>query len=421
MQHRFFAGIVAVFLFVGTVWGQYQPNPAGMPPVQQQSNQQAPLQTPPKSITLNGMPVQPNDAAQRTQTPGFGSPYPTGTQAAENPGNGGYYLAQPRERAPQTSPQGTNPAGAPMYVAQANPIVAGNPAPQPNTVPLDGRQHIGRAEPEFRVVPFVLTPDEQKELDEFLTRWEGFGAGIKRYDVEFTLYEYDPTIDPTSTKPAYTAYGEFKYVTPNRFVYHVKGQWIDGEQVKGGPLEEKTIIDGTSIFEYIFKTTTVKQYKIAPELLERGFADSPLPLIFGAKADEMRKRFSMKIVTHPDHKGTQVWLAVKPMLLADQEEFLGLEIRIDKKTLRATALKKDNINGKAHTVYVLKDPKINSPFDLTIFKRDVPRDWTLEIVDRSPVLQAQPQPARPLDPIGNSFPPPNNNPPVANPNEIKLY
>ena len=292
-----------------------------------------------------------------------------------------------------------------MYVAQANPAVAGP----------GGRQHVGRAEPEFQIVPFVLTPAEQKELDEFLVRWEQFGSGIKSFEVDFTSWEYDPVSFP-GPQPAYSAFGFFKYTAPNRFVYHVEGQWVDGKPINGGPKEEKLVIDGDSIFDYQFKSKEVHKYSIAPELLARGFADSPLPIIFGAKADEMKKRFSMKIVTAEDYKGTQVWLQAKPLLIADQQEFLCLEIRIDKKTLRATALKKDNINGKAYTVFVLDKHKINPPFEAIrkFFNPDVPRDWMLVVKD-PPLPQPQEGQPRTANPFPNPVPPPNPG------NEIKLY
>ncbi len=451
MQRLVFVG----FLFVaGTVWGQYQ-----MQPNQAQPIQQAPLQTPPKSITLNGVPVQPNvQADNRTATPGYGSPYSGGAQVAQtNPlAQQGSVYGLPAQREPQSQPtyqpqpvagqpmyvaQGNPPvAGQPMYVAQGNPPVAGQsvyaaqgnpsvagqsvgqPAVQPATGPgPEGRQYMGRSAPESRIVPHVLNPAEQKELDEFLVRWEQYSGSVKRYEVEFTSYEYDPVLNPDN-KPAYTTFGMFKYTAPNRFVYHVEGQWVDGKQVKSGPKEEKIIIDGNSIFEYSFKAKEVRQYNIAPELLSRGFADSPLPLIFGAKADEMKKRFSMKIVTRDEYKDSQVWLEAKPLLIADQQEFLNLEIRIDKKTLRATALKKDNINGKAYTVYVLNDPMINSPIDFSrLFQPTTPFGWKLIVVDDK-YLQAGPKPAEELPKTANPYPPTPQPQPNPTPgNEIKLY
>ena len=387
--------LFVAFLFVaGTVWGQSSPPPAGQQPIRQQ-----PLQTPPKWVTQNGVPVQPNvQTDNRTLPPGYGSPYPTGVQAAVPQPGSVYGLP------PQREPQLGQVAGPPpVYVAQTHPAVAGP----------GGRQHMGRAEPESRIVPFVLTPAEQKELDEFLVRWEQFSNGIKNLEVDFTSYEYDPFLNPDN-RPTHSTFGIFKYAAPNRFVYHVEGQWVDGKAVKGGAKEEKIIIDGNTILDYRFKSKEVHQYSIDPELLARGFADSPLPIIFGAKADEMKKRFSMKIDTAADYRDSQIWLKAVPLLTADQQEFLGLEIRINKQTLRATALKKDDINGKVYTVFVLSNHRINSPFASIkdSIQRDVPRDMTLVVKD---MPLPQPQEGRPR--TAGPFPisPPNPE------NEIKLY
>ena len=385
------------FLFVaGTVFAQYQLSPEGQP-IQQQ-----PLQAPPKWITIDGVPVQSHGPQPgQTPMPGYGSPYPTGQQVA-SPSGSVYGL--PPQREPQAGPP-------PIYVAQAN-------AP---TGP-DGRQHMGRAEPDSRIVPFVLTPAEQKELDDFLDRWEQFSAGIKSFEVDFTAWENIPFLNPNG--PAFSTFGYFKYTAPNRFVFHVEGQWIDGKAVKGGSRVDKKIIDGNSIYDYDFKAKEVKQYKIAQELLARGFADSPLPIIFGAKADEMKKRFSMRIVTPDAHKDSQVWLQVKPLLLVDQQDFLGLEIRIDKKTLRAFALKKEDINDKAWTSYALSNHRINSPFEAirVFFKPDIPVDMKLVVVEDLPL----PQPAGPRSDNGlprtaNPYPPTQLPQPPNPGNEIRLY
>ena len=392
---------VAFVLVAGTVFGQYSPLPVGQPILQQ------PLQTPPKSMTLNGVPVQPNaQPDNRTLPPGYGSPYPTGQPGAvTTPQPGGVYGIPPQP-------------GPPIRVAQANPAVAST-APGVVVGP-DGRQylHVGRAEPEFQVVPFVLTPVEQQELDEFLDRWEQFSSTIKTFEVGFTCYEYEPAVKEDG--PLHTTYGYFKYTSPRRFVFHVEGQWVNGKQVKNGSKEEKTIIDGNTVYEYDFKEKAVNQHNIDPELMARGFADSPLPLIFGARADEMKRRFSMKIVTANDYKDSQVWLAVKPLLIADQTEFRALEIRIDKKTLRATALKKEEVLNGTHKVYVLSDHKINTPFASIIqfFKPDVPPGMTLVVVD-TPLPQPDSGQPKNANPFPNVMP---TNPAPPNPgNEIKLY
>ncbi|MCL2744064.1 MAG: hypothetical protein FWE67_09445, partial [Planctomycetaceae bacterium] len=87
---------------------------------------------------------------------------------------------------------------------------------------------------------------------------------------------------------------------------------------------------------------------------------------------------------------------------------------------RATALKKDDINGKAHTAYVFNNPKVNDllGFDKVrdyFFTPTVPRGWR-HVVETLPVIANQPagnQPVQPNQQYGSPAQPQNN--------EIQLY
>lgn len=444
-----------------------QVQPSQVPPVQQDPIRMQTLQTPPKTITHNGIPVyqqqpgRPNysgssatqpHAPERTMPAGFGSPYPTGTtMVASNPnapntGNTSnvYGVSPAVQPQPATGPVAANHGGVPSYgyvydpkpqgpmavnygaaqtaSATANPAstdhanVAG-PAAHPQLA------HMGRSAPASRVQPFVLTQEEQRELDEFLVRWERYSQTIKRYDVDFTSYYYDAAViraNPADVgKPVQTTFGFFKYVAPSRFVYNTEGEWVGGKQVKREKqredehpkaFAEKILIDEKTVFYYDYNAKTVKQINIPAEMIGKGIADSPLPLIFGAKAEDMKKRFFMKIVTSEQHKATQIWLQTRPRHIEDQSEFSQLEIRIDKKTLRAMALKKDlDVKGNAYKVYVLNEPKINDNLDriretLTgFFRSDIPKDWK-HVVEDYTVMQAEATP-RPQDRPGHPVQP----------------
>jgi TIGR03009 family protein len=420
---------------------QPQPNPTPQPlttslPIQQPIRQM-PLQTPPKTVIHNGVPVyQPNPAipnqpamANRTMPTGYGSPYPTGQLLPNN--NNPVKVAT-------TQTAGSVYGLPPQNQPPTNPPTLNQPNPnQPATTTEHQRQFVGHAEPPNRIVPFFLAPQEQQELDEFLIRWEKYSLGIKRYDVDFTMFLYDETMmGSIPGKPYKTTFGYFKYIAkPLRFVYHVEGEWVGDKKVerdeKKNPniFAEKIIIDEKSVFKYEFNAKKVLQVNVPPELVGKGIADSPLPLIFGAKADEMKKRFSMKIVTSEQYKSSQIWLQAKPLQIEDQQEFSQIEIRLDKESLRAIALKKEDINGKAFTVYTLLTPIINGR--LTSFLEDirkwftpaVPDGWTHEVNDWVLEIQMAQQPTTTALPgtIPATTQPPFANQPQQPRNEIPLY
>jgi hypothetical protein len=148
----------------------------------------------------------------------------------------------------QLQPMGP-PPGQQIRVAQSNPVPPGQSVPlydpgvnrTPQVIQPGNVQEIPqgmvpreRFEPVSRIVPFILNPVEQRELDEFLARWERYSANIKRYDVDFDVFEYDPSHpDAIPNKPNRILYGSFKYIAnPMRFVYVIEGEWRNGERIK---------------------------------------------------------------------------------------------------------------------------------------------------------------------------------------------
>jgi TIGR03009 family protein len=289
--------------------------------------------------------------------------------------------------------------------AGANPIP---PNVQPGVAPEppQGMAHMGRSEPAYKIIPFFLNPAEQQELDAFLARWEKYSADIRRYDVDFNMHLYDPTIPGAEPNKANkVTFGYFKYnANPMRFAYVIEGEWQGNKKIKRegdknpNIFAEKVIIDEKSVHQYDYNSKTVRQINVPPEMIGKGIADSPLPMIFGAKADELKRRFSMKIVSVPGREDS-VWLHARPLLIEDQQEFKQLEILIDKRTLHARGLRQWDINDKSYKVYELMLPVINPKIGpileeiKTLFTPTIERGWKHEVVNW--VVPASPSPAVP--------------------------
>ena len=277
-----------------------------------------------------------------------------------------------------------------------------------------GMVHVGRSEPANRVIPFFLNPAEQRELDDFLARWERVSANISRYDVEFDMFEYDPTIPGAIPNQAHRrSFGYFKYIAnPRRFLYVIEGEYNkDDKKMKWDDknshiLAEKIIIDEKTVSKFDYNAKTVHQVLVPPEMIGKGIADSPLPLIFGAKADELKRRFSMKIVSG---ENGILQLYARPLLIEDQSEFKELEIFLSK-DLRARGLRQRDVNDKTHKTFVLTSVKINDRLGnivgdiATIFKPSVPFGWKTEVHRWEP--HPSPTPAVPQTQMGNPAPPP---------------
>jgi len=378
---------------------QVQPQTMAQPRVQQSPLQQQPIQAQPMQTPLFG--TQNGTTAQQRQ--------PTAQPAAPNvPAN-----TQPIFRVASTNPPASPPSGQPISLYDRGAInqVPQTIQPPPSPEIPQGMVHIGRAEPASRIIPFFLNPAEQQELDEFLSRWEKYSTAIKRYDVEFDMFEYDPTIPGAlPNKPHRISFGHFKYIAnPKRFLYVVEGEYRDGKYVKRDGdknphiFAEKIIIDEKTVSKYDYNAKTVHHINVPREVIGKGIADSPLPLIFGAKADELKQRFSMKVVI--EQSGI-IRLFARPLLIEDQKEFKELEILLGK-DLRAQGLRQWDINDKAYKAYSLKSTKIDNQLDKIVsdiksfFVPETPSGWKKEVHDwaleqPSPTAaMAQPQIANP--------------------------
>ncbi|MDR2170162.1 MAG: hypothetical protein LBP59_08475 [Planctomycetaceae bacterium] len=460
-----FFGLTLLFASVN-----FAQQPAPYQPINNGTRQTQPMQIPPKNITTNGVLTYQNQTNPQTQlTPGFNSPFPTNRTQPTNTTNTNqqqtrYYQPnpnqpypnqpnpnQPNVNQPYPNPNQPNPNQPNVnqpYPNQLNPNQpnANQPYPNRDIRPVGGDgvrvaesadagrvsvvgglpHYVGHSAPAVRVHPFALKPEEQRELDDFLLRWEHYSEKVKNYEVDFNAFFYDPTnpLSPPITtaepqlKPIKIMFGYFKYVAPKKFVYHIEGEWLQKERMKYIDAEltpniaaEKTIIDGQSLFFYDFPAKKVTQYKMPPEMLNRTIANGPFPLIFGAKSADLKKRFSMKIVTNPDYRDKEIWLWAVPLLSDDQQEFVKIEIRLDKRTLDAKALKRIDPNEKSYTTYTLENPKVNRFLRLdAFFNPDVPRGWKLEIQDQSQTNLNQ-------TPHNNTT----QKPPNTKRNEIPLY
>ncbi len=63
--------------------------------------------------------------------------------------------------------------------------------------------------------------------------------------------------------------------------------------------------NGKSIFQVDAKKKQIIEQPIPAELQGKSITDGPLPFVFGAKADTLRKRYFMRIVTPPDAAKTR--------------------------------------------------------------------------------------------------------------------
>lgn len=216
---------------------------------------------------------------------------------------------------------------------------AGKEAP---TLVMTAQAAIAAGAAQAAKVPFdPLTKEQSDYLDVVLNTWEQRTGRIQQYQCTLSRWQYDPSIDPNS--PAIIDKGVLQYAKPDKGLFR-----IDSRQalVKKGPEPEYRasdkygeywICDGEYI--HIRDRNEMKALKVqlAPEQRHQGIHKSPLPFLFGVKADEIKQRYWIRPVK-PPAGSTDVWLEAWPKQLDDAGNYSRVQVVLDPQEVLPKAL-----------------------------------------------------------------------------------
>src|SRR5687767_2952018 len=68
--------------------------------------------------------------------------------------------------------------------------------------------------------PFVLTPQEEQQLNQILSAWEQTSNAVKTYKSQFTRWEYDTVFGP-KTDARTRCQGELKFMAPDKGSFRI--------------------------------------------------------------------------------------------------------------------------------------------------------------------------------------------------------
>ncbi len=238
--------------------------------------------------------------------------------------------------------------------------------------------------------PFTLKPEEQTQLNEFLTRWEQFGQGIKRVSCDVHVREYDGGVFHQDSRiPMRHTWGQFRYIAPNKLLFHIRGEFTyiastQGEEpkqvYKPNSNETKMVFDGKCLTQYDFQKKVAMVFPIPEE--ERNYdltMNNLFPVFFIAKADLLKEKFYLRIVTPADKIQNDVWIEAAPRFATDAQEYKSLIILMRLSDLQPYFLRKTNPNGKSHSDLEFQNIAINK--GLWNVEATIDKDWTKKVED----------------------------------------
>jgi len=254
------------------------------------------------------------------------------------------------------------PAGA---AAQALPSKKALPPAQnaggPAGPALPGKQPAGPPMAKPMGVPFILTDEEQAVLDLVLRRWQTDSAMINNLHCDIEVWENNPVFK----KKTHTM-GELKYEKPDKGMYHIK---FDASGPKPVPSQAGPhwVCNGKSIFEFRYADKVLIENRLPPSIQGEALVHSPLPFLFGAQAEELKKRYFMKDTTLPaEREKGQIWLLAFPKYQADAANFIKAELILTSPTVNGKpmllpyGMKMYLPNDQSDSSHVFKNYKINS-------------------------------------------------------------
>jgi TIGR03009 family protein len=249
--------------------------------------------------------------------------------------------------------------------------------------------------------PFVLTESQQKLLDQILIKWEQQSDKVKTFKCTFTRWEYDPIFGPKEQDFLKSeGYGEIKYKSPDQGRYQITKlqEWdpAKGVLVAATVGLDHWVCDGKSIFEFDSKNKKLIERPLPPEMQGKAIADGPLPFIFGAKADQLKRRYWMRDVTPKDQIGKAIWLEAHPKFQQDAANFRSATVILNDSDCLPIGLRIFLPDGKNNTDYSFASSKVNDP--LAIIKGDflppmTPLTWTKVVEKPSDPSDSPPPPA----------------------------
>ena len=246
-------------------------------------------------------------------------------------------------------------------VAWSQPAQQSQPPQQPAPPPP---QRVAVAAPAAQQ-PAPLSPEQQAALDQLLAAWETRNAAVRTWACTFRKWEYNAwsPADANGERLAFAeSTGELKYAAPDKGLFRVKEtkQWSPEArryEIRGGDTGEHWVCNGESIYEFRHSERQLRETKLPPEMRGKAISDGPLPFVFGAKADTLKKRYWMRIVTPPDIRD-QIWLEALPKHQFDAANFSKVELILQARDLMPFAIQIYKPAGQDRDVYQF-DPRTN--------------------------------------------------------------
>ncbi|MBQ5789090.1 MAG: hypothetical protein IIW01_02275 [Thermoguttaceae bacterium] len=232
-----------------------------------------------------------------------------------------------------------------------------------------------------------------------MAHWENFGKGIKQVSCDVHMMEFDGgVLQQDSKKPVAHNWGLFRFKAPNQLLYHIKGEFSYANADSGsdavwkeGQNELKIVLDGKSLVQYDYENKKAVVYPLAEDEqnLDLTMDNGQFPLFFVAKAETLKNRFYLRLVTPAAKRQSEVWIEAFPRYARDAQQFQSIVVILGLKDMQPTYMRKVGVNGKSKTDLKFERVEVNK--GRWTIEGTVDDGWTKEVrSERFSLLRQEP-------------------------------
>ena len=275
--------------------------------------------------------------------------------------------------------------------------------------------------------PFAdLSPEEQKYTDTVLNIWENRTSKIDTFECKFARYVYEATVDPSN--PSTISQGFIRFKHPDKGVFKEDARsTLAGRKPDGSPdykVDPKFpngdwwVCDGEWVHNLNRNDKKAVRVQLPPELRGTNIPMSPLPFLFGVKAQEVKQRYFVRWLPSPPGNN-DVWIEAWPKRADDAGNYSRVQVALDRNDSlpNAMILFMPNFaaNNPNREVFNFSAREVNSNnlldkikekvFMRAFIETEVGSDWVVEKEPWVPPQQNQFSPTTPqLTPGGQGIP-----------------
>ncbi len=230
---------------------------------------------------------------------------------------------------------------------------------------------------------FALNQVEQAYLDQVLDKWEAESARIVTFNCPFTRHVYN-AFSPNPRIAFSIEQGAVSYHKPDKGSFKIDKiqQWQatpvapgqpaanppQGRHVEMPPTQvvgDHWVSDGKNVFEYRPHAKQLVVTPIPDDMQGEKIINGPFPFLFGAKKDDLKRRYWMRLHQDPRKPNPDVLhLVALPKTRLDAANYRAVELMLDRRTLLPSAMQVHGHNGDREVFdFDLAKVKVNGQLD----------------------------------------------------------